>query len=237
MTDALTGLGNRRALALRRSRICSPSDGPARPFVLALFDLDGFKHYNDTFGHPAGDALLIRLGANLAACLQGRGRAFRMGGDEFCVLIEPGLDDPAALVESAAAALSESGEGFTSAARYGSVAAARGGHRPRRRAAHRRPAHVRPKHAGRAVGRPPEQGRPAARADRAQPDAGRPPVGRRRAGRAHRAPARAAARGDRADPPRRRAARRRQGRDPGRRSSPSPARSTRRSGASSAATR
>ena len=120
MTDALTGLGNRRALALDLEDLL-PEHGPARPFVLALFDLDGFKHYNDTFGHPAGDALLIRLGANLAACLQDRGRAFRMGGDEFCVLIEPGLDDPAALVESAAAALSESGEGFNIGCSHGSV--------------------------------------------------------------------------------------------------------------------
>jgi two-component system, cell cycle response regulator len=114
LTDALTGLGNRRALT-RDLEVLEER------IVLALFDLDGFKHYNDTFGHPAGDALLVRLGSNLAACLEGRGRAFRMGGDEFCVLFEPGADEPAPLVESAAAALSESGEGFSIGCSYGSI--------------------------------------------------------------------------------------------------------------------
>ena len=114
-TDALTGLGNRRALAESIEEL----DGA--PVVLALFDLDGFKHYNDTFGHPAGDALLVRLGSNLAACLERRGRAFRMGGDEFCVLIEPGNDDPEQLVRSAAAALSESGDGFSIGCSFGSI--------------------------------------------------------------------------------------------------------------------
>ena len=114
-TDALTGLGNRRALAAAIEEL----DGA--PVVLALFDLDGFKHYNDTFGHPAGDALLVRLGSNLAACLERRGRAFRMGGDEFCVLIEPGNDDPEQLVRSAAAALSESGDGFSIGCSFGSI--------------------------------------------------------------------------------------------------------------------
>src|SRR5215208_5353227 len=130
MTDALTGLGNRRALAseieCHVAEGAEPGERPAGesgfpPLVLALFDLDGFKHYNDTFGHPAGDALLVRLGSNLAACLERRGRAFRMGGDEFCVLIEPGSDDPEQLVRSAAAALSESGEGFSIGCSYGSI--------------------------------------------------------------------------------------------------------------------
>src|SRR5436190_17172577 len=103
LTDALTGLGNRRALARELESL-------DREMVLALFDLDGFKHYNDTFGHPAGDTLLVRLGSNLSDCIQGRGSAFRMGGDEFCVLFERGADGPQMLVESAAAALSESGE-------------------------------------------------------------------------------------------------------------------------------
>ena len=89
LTDALTGLGNRRALARELAELLPEADD-ARPVVLVLFDLDGFKHYNDTFGHPAGDALLVRLGANLATYLSGRGRAFRMGGDEFCALFEPG---------------------------------------------------------------------------------------------------------------------------------------------------
>jgi diguanylate cyclase (GGDEF)-like protein len=124
-TDALTGLGNRRALAGAIEDLLphedADEDGPQRPLVLALFDLDGFKHYNDTFGHPAGDALLVRLGSNLAACLEHRGSAFRMGGDEFCVLIEPGSDDPEQLVRSAAAALSESGEGFTIGCSFGSI--------------------------------------------------------------------------------------------------------------------
>ena len=65
-----------------------PQATAERPLVLALFDLDGFKQYNDTFGHPAGDTLLVRLGGNLAAFLHGRGRAFRMGGDEFCAVFQ-----------------------------------------------------------------------------------------------------------------------------------------------------
>ena len=66
LTDALTGLGNRRALMddLARSPRGSP---PPRPRALVLFDLDGFKRYNDTFGHPAGDVLLARLGGSLGA--------------------------------------------------------------------------------------------------------------------------------------------------------------------------
>ncbi len=55
--------------------------------MLVLFDLNGFKTYNDTFGHPAGDALLSRLAAKLAAAVAPAGTAYRMGGDEFCVLL------------------------------------------------------------------------------------------------------------------------------------------------------
>ena len=119
-TDVLTGLGNRRALARALERDL-PRATAAEPVVLVLFDLDGFKHYNDTFGHPAGDGLLARLGGSLAAFLQGRGSAYRMGGDEFCALLRPGDRAADPLVIGAAAALSEHGEGFSIGCSYGAI--------------------------------------------------------------------------------------------------------------------
>src|SRR3954468_22132223 len=120
MTDSLTGLGNRRALTQELDcRLAGASD--ARPLVIVLFDLDGFKHYNDNFGHPAGDDLLARLGRRLARVLAGRGTAFRMGGDEFCAVIDPGAEIAQPIVEAAAAALTEHGEGFAVGCSYGSA--------------------------------------------------------------------------------------------------------------------
>lgn len=120
MTDALTGLPNRRALAVDLElRILGANAEDS--FTLVMFDLDGFKHYNDNFGHPAGDALLQRLGRNLASHLHGSGIAYRMGGDEFCALID-GPGRPADVrVEAAAAALGERGEGFSIGCSYGSI--------------------------------------------------------------------------------------------------------------------
>ena len=61
--------------------------------MLALFDLDGFKQYNDSFGHPAGDALLVRLAERLKAATEGLGSVYRMGGDEFCLLASAALGE------------------------------------------------------------------------------------------------------------------------------------------------
>jgi two-component system cell cycle response regulator len=120
LTDALTGLGNRRALG-RTLDARLPAATVERPLVLVLFDLDGFKQYNDTFGHPAGDTLLVRLGGNLAAFLDGRGEAFRMGGDEFCALFETTGHPVEPMVLGAATALSEQGDGFTIGCSHGSI--------------------------------------------------------------------------------------------------------------------
>jgi diguanylate cyclase (GGDEF)-like protein/PAS domain S-box-containing protein len=118
--DSLTGMPNRRKLMEDLGRRLAAAT-PESPLFLLLFDLDGFKAYNDTFGHPAGDALLSRLGRRLSAAVQGRGVAYRMGGDEFCVLAELEVDGEAPLASAAAASLAEQGEGFGVTASYGSV--------------------------------------------------------------------------------------------------------------------
>jgi two-component system, cell cycle response regulator len=115
-TDQLTGLANRRALLEElEHRI-----GAGEELVLALADLNGFKQYNDTYGHPAGDALLRRLAGRLAGACDGRGTAARLGGDEFCVLVSSATadEDVRALVSDA---LSERGEGFRITAACGTV--------------------------------------------------------------------------------------------------------------------
>jgi diguanylate cyclase (GGDEF)-like protein len=117
VTDALTGLGNRRALELELA--ARLSDETVRPFVLAFYDLDGFKAYNDTFGHQAGDLLLARLGSRVAAALP-RAGLFRLGGDEFCVLLDE-VDGAAEGVLIAASALAERGANFEVGCSYGIV--------------------------------------------------------------------------------------------------------------------
>jgi two-component system, cell cycle response regulator len=118
VTDGLTGLGNRRALVRDLDRRLAEGT----PFVLALFDLNGFKRYNDTFGHPAGDALLARLGAQLRNALGAGDRAYRMGGDEFCTLLAADSENAApASVARAREALSDRGGGFHVSASCGEV--------------------------------------------------------------------------------------------------------------------
>jgi diguanylate cyclase (GGDEF)-like protein len=107
LTDDLTGLANRRMLF--RSLEETLADG--RPAVLALLDLDGFKAYNDAHGHLEGDRLLARLGRVMAAAAGSTGRAFRLGGDEFCVVLEGHgrVDTVLARIEAAAARAGDDG--------------------------------------------------------------------------------------------------------------------------------
>jgi two-component system, cell cycle response regulator len=119
VTDALTGLTNRRALMADLDRVVSAS--PPQAMVLALFDLDGFKAYNDSFGHPAGDDLLRRLGGQLDEAMRPHGRAYRLGGDEFCILASTRELPAEAICQAGEEALSDRGQGFAVGASWGKV--------------------------------------------------------------------------------------------------------------------
>jgi diguanylate cyclase (GGDEF)-like protein len=120
LTDPLTGLGNRRSLVASLEEVLDDPD-PGRPHLLVILDLDGFKGYNDAFGHPAGDGLLHRLGHKLAQATAPAGRAYRLGGDEFCALFSLEEIDAETAVDVAAQALGEDGEGFSIRASLGAV--------------------------------------------------------------------------------------------------------------------
>jgi len=121
MTDALTGIPNRRQLKADLDRGLKQAS-PERPLLLLLFDLNGFKGYNDSFGHPAGDALLIRLAKALDQAMGDHGGcAYRLGGDEFCILVAVEPDNTTPIVAAAAEALTEHGGGFSITASYGAI--------------------------------------------------------------------------------------------------------------------
>ena len=119
LQDALTGLPNRRKLLLDLEQRCC---GGMRATALVLCDLDGFKAYNDTFGHPEGDLLLARLSEKLARAVAPHGAAYRLGGDEFCALLRVDQDALEPTLAACHAALCESGRGFDVRASIGSVA-------------------------------------------------------------------------------------------------------------------
>jgi diguanylate cyclase (GGDEF)-like protein len=120
-TDALTGLGNRRALTSDLAAAIAQASG-SDELLVSMFDLDGFKQYNDTFGHAAGDALLHRLGGCLAArAMEHSGSAYRMGGDEFCLLARTGPQDAERLINDGLEALEEAGDSWHIGASHGAV--------------------------------------------------------------------------------------------------------------------
>jgi len=86
VTDDLTGLGNRRSLFEHGGQSLESANAGDR-FALILIDLDNFKEINDSFGHPAGDALLREIARRLAACVRNDDLLVRLGGDEFALLI------------------------------------------------------------------------------------------------------------------------------------------------------
>ena len=83
LTDPLTGLGNHRHFHERLQQELDSAAGSGRPLALSLLDVDDLKRVNDAHGHPVGDRLLREA----AACLRRGGEAFRVGGDEFALLL------------------------------------------------------------------------------------------------------------------------------------------------------
>ena len=118
-TDPLTGLGNRRKLDADLTRLLPNVDDSNR-LTLIVYDLNGFKNYNDSFGHPAGDALLARFGVRLAGAAS-EGNAYRLGGDEFCVLIESAAGFSNEILARTLDALADSGDGWKIDCAYGMV--------------------------------------------------------------------------------------------------------------------
>ncbi|GAA1457732.1 GGDEF domain-containing protein [Williamsia maris] len=87
VTDPLTGLLNRRGWLERLTELDAPSSRTDSPLVLAILDLDQFKAYNDSHGHPAGDQLLVEF-ATAASEVAGTGALFsRWGGEEFALAL------------------------------------------------------------------------------------------------------------------------------------------------------
>ena len=89
-TDPLTGLGNRRAFQEAMDGLMRQRREGDRDFSLLMIDIDHFKHYNDSHGHPAGDEVLRLVGLALKAALRPGDVAARHGGEEFAVLL-PGI--------------------------------------------------------------------------------------------------------------------------------------------------
>lgn len=103
--DPLTRLPNRRAFM----RCLHEAVAAGRPFALAFADIDGFKSINDSHGHAAGDAALVSLAATVAGTLRPGDRAFRIGGDEFAlVLPDVDAEDTAHIVRRVAATMAAS---------------------------------------------------------------------------------------------------------------------------------
>ena len=158
-TDALTGLGNRRKLL---ADLDARRDAAER--LLVLLDLDGFKAYNDAFGHPAGDALLARLGRRLSESIRpgdagvpARRRRVLRARDRSRWIT------PASRCVSSQA-MREHGDGFSVTSSYGFVSMPDEAVTATRGAEHRRPPDVRAEAAARELRRPSEQGRAPARA-------------------------------------------------------------------------
>ena len=107
-TDAMTGLDNYRQFEQTLHGELHRAERYGRPLTVLLLDIDHFKTFNDTLGHPAGDALLGQLGVTLRNALRTVDRAARYGGEEFAVVCpETGPEEARLIAERIRRAVAE----------------------------------------------------------------------------------------------------------------------------------
>lgn len=108
LQDVLTKLPNREFFARRLDECYKSQDAQTTTYV-ALIDLDRFKAVNDSFGHAAGDELIVQAASRMVSVLPGRGTLARLGGDEFALILTPsreGNNDQTAIFDAIVAELS-----------------------------------------------------------------------------------------------------------------------------------
>ncbi|MBH3426706.1 diguanylate cyclase [Pseudomonas alkylphenolica] len=94
--DALTGLGNRKAFYEHLHQRLNEASGP---LALLFIDLDRFKQVNDGFGHDVGDALLVHMAQRLRSAVRKPDQAYRLGGDEFTLIMSADVEDALSLAQ------------------------------------------------------------------------------------------------------------------------------------------
>ena len=87
ITDSLTGLYNRRHFFEQLSKELERTVRYHHPLSILMLDIDNFKAYNDAFGHPEGDRVLVRLGDVISGAIRKTDSVYRYGGEEFVVLL------------------------------------------------------------------------------------------------------------------------------------------------------
>lgn len=120
LTDQVTNIPNRRQLMVDLKLACADAT-EERPAVLLMFDLDGFKGVNDSLGHVEGDILLRRYAVRLTELAYPLGLAYRLGGDEFCILLRAQPEDVGALTSIARESLEVHGNGYSVTSSFGAV--------------------------------------------------------------------------------------------------------------------
>ena len=106
--DTITGLPNRALLSDRLAQETARARRGSETFAVLMFDLDGFKAVNDTWGHAAGDRVLVQVGERVRRCVRASDTVGRLGGDEFlAILPQTSLEGAIGVAEKLREALAE----------------------------------------------------------------------------------------------------------------------------------